>query len=295
MNSKNFLHVVNAPNKHTDEAVLNLKLTINALTGAVLSAMRSHIAAVKRGDNGNLPTTEPGAAASIHGESTIDQRNAADEARRGEELGEFMTDASGHEVQIPPLKVAQICDGIRFTLYHQLEGMADIAAPGVGLIGPTPKMALPNFDQPMSLADMIDFIISRSGNIDETTVQRAALLTEDPEDFVRQALKEAGERDAKRMTLLKPEILAEVQGFTAPGAGHNYDEDAFPSLPIGVQLSIATKVGQGLNREYKRIYPLAVRTGDLEQMNNLKIIKANYNEVQSWIKAFTAEARHLPA
>lgn len=289
--STNFLSIINSEEKHSDEVILNLKLAINAFTGAVLSAMRAHIASVRRGETTPANATEPGAAASIHGEPTIDQANAIHNAEQGDQLASYLTKISGHDETMKPLQVAQICDGIRHTLYNQLEGFVDIAAPKEGLLGPTKKGALPNFDQPMSLADMIDFIISRSGTVDEAMVKRGAALTEDPEDFVRQALKEAGERDARRMMLLKPEILVEVSGFTDSGEGMNYDEDAFTGLPVQVQLNIATKVANGLNREYKRIYPVAIRTGDLEQMNTLKLIKANYNEVNDWIKDFTRTHR----
>ena len=145
-----------------------------------------------------------------------------------------------------------------------------------------PKIiANPNFDQPMSAERNLLFRIANSG-VREDQVQRAIKLYEKPEDFVREALQEAADRDRTRLTQLMPEVLSTMASFQK-----DYRKEHFEMLPYEWQLRIGSKIADSLNREFKRLMPIALRTGDLGMGATLEFIKANHKEVQQWIDDMT--------
>lgn len=288
-------------NRDKEERIFNHKILVNALTGAMVSAVVLHIAQVQRGvaqttDMANEVTPgEPGEIPSLHGEPTLDQRNAIDDDIEGLETTAANNDELGFVTPEPPLQIAEKCDALRVHFYHELDTL--LAAEG-----PSRKQLLPlqylvrekkvpkeeaittpiNWDQPMSAEMYLRFRVQLAGTVPENRVAALAKQHGEDGDYIRKILTANAVRDAARLQKLTPEILTIVDGFTKAG-----DDAMFDTLPLQTQLAVARRVAGYLDREYARMITALMRTTSLDVTTTLEgrklIMKRNWEEVKKWV------------
>lgn len=278
MKPTNLLNTI-ITDKHTEaEKKLLYKATINALTSAVASNILLHIAQSRRNVDTSIEgLADPGAIPSLNGEPTLDERNAADLANAGDDFHTQQTNDAGHETPMRPLAIAEICDGIRVSLYEEFEGIVDLEPEAALYRNPKPKDRI-NYDQPMSLEFNMAYRIRMSGNIDETRAKRVAAEDNVEIEFIREVMRKDNERLAKNLMAVAPDVIREAEGFDT-----HFDRDAFISLPLDTQLRIGNKIASTINNEYQRLYGIKIRSGSLEVANQLALIKANWEAVKTWI------------
>lgn len=267
-NHVNLLSLLFAENKHSDEIVINAQATVNALTSETINATLAHIQARKALPEGtdDVPT--------------LDQRNELDAAQQGEELTGEARFEQGFDDKMPPHKIAEICDGLRHTVYEELHRFGDFPlAENALLYTPKRKLSDPiNWDLPMSAEQNIDFRIKMSAVPDDKKIAIFAAETGDPVEMVRAIMAKDAARESARLVTLKPQVMEEI--FSLEGV---YDQDGFMALPLATQIRVAQKIAAALDRRYKAKYAAAVKTGSLERMNELKLIKANWIETKAWL------------
>lgn len=276
MKPKNLLTTIINDKKTELEKKLLYKASINALTSATASNILLHLAQMRRNDQFGL--TELGAIPSHNGEPTLDERNAADLANAGDDYNASLTTAAGHEEQVRPLAIAEVCDGIRNTLYEEFEGIVDLEPPAALYRNTKNVRDRINYDQPMSLEFNLAFRVRMAGVIDENRAQRVAKEDNVEVDFIREVMKKDSERLAKNLLTVAPEVIREAEGFNT-----TFTPDDFTSLPVDTQLRIGNKIASTLNNEYQRLYGVKIRSGNLEVANQCTVLKATWEEVKSWI------------
>ena len=276
--------------KTEQELKLLYKATINALTSAVATNVLAHISNKRRIDATGLeelhiPTVGAGAAASLDGEPTLDQRNAADMAQMAADFGQQMTADAGHLVAMPPLEIAELCDGIRHSLYKEFEAIVDLADEKALYRNPPGRLdGKVNFDQPMSLEFNLAFRIQMAGQIDERRAEKVAKEDNMDIDFIRNVMRQDSERLARNLAATAPEVVMTAEAFTKACG-----REAFESLPLDTQIRIGTKIADTINKEYQRLYGVKIRNGSLEVAQQCYLLKALWEEVKKW----TMEAERI--
>jgi len=115
VNTPNFIAWLMNEDMLTDEFILLATKMANQLTGRVAWYLDRHVQNMAR----NTDLDED-----IH-PTSLDKRNAQDEATRGKELSDHLTDISGHEVQMTPYQIAEISDGLRILLWEKVNEKCD--------------------------------------------------------------------------------------------------------------------------------------------------------------------------
>ena len=123
--TENFLAFVNAQETITSgaAAVLYTKI-INTLSGQIVNHLKWHVIMRRKEDKTDA----------FFDQLTVDHRNEQDEFARGQELKDYLTDASGHDTRMPHLKAAGILNGMRYALYDKLASFVDVPDPDVILV-----------------------------------------------------------------------------------------------------------------------------------------------------------------
>lgn len=224
----NFLdHMYDGRTLDADEKLELTKIVCNAMTNQVMWSLLSHVNAQKR-------ASEQG--------SHIDERNEQDEATRGQELSDHLTDASGFEVRIPPIKIAAICDGIRVHAYDQLHSLfeMDDAEKALYTDPKYPADDPKKYRTPMSLQGLLRFWADLRGEISPSDKARLDIVkSRFPEQHAR-ALDDAkarARREAARFREAAASVMTEAGSFTEA-----YDFDAFTALPLNIQLAAAERI-----------------------------------------------------
>lgn len=263
----NLIDMLLNDDKHSDEIILNAKLLTNALTTQVVSLVIAHVAASRRPAEDSVPTN--------------DERNEQD-AEIAALISSLETRTEqGHESPILPLHIAEICDALRFNVYNELHRFDDsLPTADKALVHEEPRnpLAKINFNQPMSAEGNLNYRIKMSATPNEGEIQRAMTTFNKPEDFVRSIFRADAQRQVVRLFNMKPEVMTEIAAFDK-----SVGSEAFSGLPLQIQIRIAEKVATGLDKEYKRLFPQACRTGSLELSNKLVLVEANYKETTAWI------------
>jgi hypothetical protein len=222
--STNFLtHLMDAPSD-TETRVEVIKISCNALTNSVMWSLVKHINAQKR-------ASESG--------STLDERNEQDEATRGEAIKAYLTDASGHEPRVNDAEEANICDGIRNSLYDQLHECRDVPNGSIALYEGSTDPAYA-YSLPMSLKGLLDFWSDIRGQLSTDDKSRLDIVKSRFPDQYRTAVADAqakAKAAASKWSETAKDVLAEANSFNT---GHTVDD--FVALSIGAQLSIAERI-----------------------------------------------------
>lgn len=257
----NFIHALVPSTAHTLEVRLNNRLLINAMTGQMVSSLMSHCS--RRPD---LDASLRALAAKFRKDTdedhidSLDARNQADEFARGQEIKDQLTDEAGHEVEIPPLRIADILNGLRYTLYDDLASQLGPETPVADdvLMTKNPHL-VGSYDLPMALELFYEFRVSKADQVDPRTVKEAVEDGED-EEFARAALQEAADKNKKRLIDMKHDIMIEAQSLV-----ERYDTDAFMALPVPIQQHIAAKVLNKLKDENKRLFVIGTRVATVKR------------------------------
>ena len=264
-------------NVHSEDIPRNLKYLINALTGQACSSLMSHIYAVRRGE-----VVEP----------TLDARNEQDADIRGRELNDEHVNEIGFVAPMAHLKIAQICDGLRHTLYQELHRYGDYLDEQHLYVEPalSASSLRTNYDQPMSAELYMNLRVQLAGTVNEADVQRGAKSFNKTVDLIREIMTEDATKQKARLLNLKPEVLSELQSFN-----DSYDIDVFPSLPLEVQQTVGNKVYDKLKAEYARMLPRALRSNDKLMISQLAMIEATQNALVEWITNVDPEVKAAKA
>lgn len=228
------------------EVRTNAKFVINALTAQVISSMMSHVA---------TRAQRPDETDDNIGVPSLDVRNEQDEATRGQELRNQMTDELGFDAPVPAYYIADVCDSIRYGVYEELARVLGPDTPLAEDVLVREAKGLPqSYDLPMSARSMYAFRIQKAGEVSPEEVKLQARENEEDEEFTRQTMAETAQRDVKKLIQMQPDVFNEIESLNGV-----YDFDAFTSLPMDTQQRIAAKVLASLTRENKRLYSLVIK------------------------------------
>lgn len=294
MKPSNLLNDVLRDKNQTEfEKKLMYKAIINTFTSAVATNLIIAINGRRRQDTSNfdgegvelLPNASTGAGSISprNGEKTLDQRNVEDISTLGDEYSARMTEDAGHETPVRPERIAEICDGIRFTLYEEMFSFANVEKPSA-LYKHVYKDP-PNYDQPMGLDFNLKFRIQNAGRIDETRAERVAKEDKQDIEFIRDVMRQDSLRNANRLREIAPEVVREAESFHS--AASKYTREAFTELPIDMQIRLAGAIASKLDNEYRRLYGVRIRSGSLAVQDQMNVIKENRAVVMSWVEDAT--------
>lgn len=278
----NFIDIVSRDND-TFIAKLNDKLTVNALTGALVRESIFFVQQRRRGALGtNLDEMDPADVPTIDQFSEDERQNEA-----GRDLTEQQQFEQGHEVR-DPYKTMCILNGLRYRVYNDLYRFVDVPHPDVALFTEPKRVAGSpiNYDVPMSAERFVDFRIQVSANVNEKDLKDA--MAEDPkadEAHLRSIFAEQARRRQAQLRELKTEILTEINGLPS----ESYDSSGFEALPILTQIAIATKVVTKLQAEHDRLQ--TIRT--TEMASNRAAIRNEITVLQAALNEIVRKARHL--
>lgn len=249
---------------HSEQVPQTYCIIINTLTGVVCSQLMRHIHATRRGEY-------------TDDTSTLDTRNEADEATRGLAVANFVTESSGFEVAMTPYKIAQICDGIRHTMYEELHTYGEFNDSSALIRTPVAHLgAKVNFNQPMSAQMYMDFRIKNADRVNDSEIKLASARMQLPEDIIRQALTAEAIRNKLQLTRVAPDVLTEVASLDDA-----FDIDAFTALDTIVQGNIAEKISAKFDQAYMRLLPAAIRS--LDRASDLNALALQHAIVKTWL------------
>lgn len=257
---------------HSEQAPFLYCALINALTGAACSQVINHLYDVRFSrTTDELPS--------------LDERNEQDEADRGQDVVDFVSESNGFTVPMKPLEAVKIIDGIRHDLYSEMFQWGDFATEGecagkdpLVFTPPQAITARPNYNQPMSAQMYMDFRIDNAERLDEGMIRMGAKRLKIAEDVIREAMLVEARKSKARLLELRPKVLAELDGLNFA-----YDVSAFTKLDIDTQVYIAEKVSTRVDREYQRLLPKAVRS--LEFGAQLDAVESMFHLIKDWMKA----------
>jgi len=254
---------------HSDDAPRMYCIVINTLTGVVCSQTMRHIGMVRRHE--------------ITDEPTLDTRNEQDENSRGQEVQDFLHESNGFSTPMLPMKIAQICDGIRYSLYSEMHAWGEFADESALIMTPVQSItARPNYDQPMSAQMYMQFRIDNAERLNETEIKMAATRLKLAEEVVRAALAEEARRNKAMLIDMTPHVLSEVNSMEDV-----YDLREFVTLPIETQCAIGEKIASKLDQLYMRLLPGAIRS--LEKASKLEAVQRQHAIVKQWLLDNDAE------
>lgn len=276
----NFLYFIEEQSNITSGAAAMLYTKIiNTLSGQITNHLRWHCILRK---SKKLEDT------ALFGEMNADLRNEADENKRGEELTNYLTDASGHTVRMPHLKAAGILNGIRHAVYDKLAGFTDVPDPAVILY------SIPNNVDPKALRALpMGIDLALRGMIDRagvpTEAQRAqahlkAKAFQRTTELADRALELETKRQQRELMALYPDIIAEAKSLPA----HD-NEDDWTALDAIEREIIVSRVKNNLTRSAEQAFERAAtaRPGsdwEGQQEERLKDCEHALSIVDAWIE-----------
>lgn len=273
----NAIDTITRDNLDSGIARLNLKLTINALTGALVSEAMSYIARTNQGEN--LPKDEP---------VTIDSFEA--DADRNDQFEDEMREEQGFSVN-NPYKNMCLLNGLRVRLYNELHAFTDIPVAARALykeFGTPPGTAI-NYDQPMSAQKFIEYRVSRAGDVDERALKRALQAEPDADaQRLRGVFAERAKQDKARLEGMAAAVLTEINGLPET----TYDTSGFDALPVRLQVSIVEKIIAKLKARNEQLLVSWARSGKETIAAERKLVKAEIDTAQAALDELVRKQRH---
>ena len=289
----NFIDIVTRDNNVTDIAKLNLRLTINAFTGALVREAQFYVQQRRRGiPSSDLPMDEEALA---EHQTTIDDHSEDDRTNEaGETLDAQMRREQGYETRNPYRDMCTL-NGLRHYVYNDLFRFVDVPKAKDALYFEAKRRQgeAINWDQPMSAERFLDFRIQVAGRVNERDLKDA--MAEDPtadEVHLRRIFAESAIKRAAALKDLKLDILAEivslpedtgdVEGFKTS------DSSSFGALPAQTQVAIATKVRDGLQREHDRLQTIRSERMAAQRAlirDEIKIVNAALDKLVQQVRA----------
>ena len=230
---------------HSLEAKLFLKSLCNITVMEAYQALKLHAFAVRRGEDSYI--------------ATLDERNAGDNETRDYEsvdgtVSEFMTDASGHEVRMRHVELAERLLTLRNWAFQELEGYEEILGETVRFGDGTTMYRAPikqheleklqaySEFQPQSFEAHMLWAHSTAGNVNEERLMRTLTEMQVPADdiverrMIREMQAESAKRLQARLIEMQHEILSEADSLAVSC------EEVFGTLPRQMQERILNRL-----------------------------------------------------
>lgn len=246
----NVIDLILENNRTDDEIRLALKVAVNAATSSAISLAMM----VARANRNSVPDTP-----------TLEKRNQQD---MDNEPRPIETEIDSAE---PEMTYAA-----QFSLTMDLrESLIEAYSPLIRQHNGAPD----KYDVLMSPADFLEFRIRMSGIVDAEAVKRGAIAFEETEDLVREIMaKDAIEQQA-RLNDIKGETLDLIKSFNE--WTKELPSTLFDRLPAESRERITDRIAEKINGEYKRLFPIALRNGDLEITSLMTLYKAMYQDIKA--------------
>ena len=234
---------------------------IAALRGIAHSAMAKCIGAIRQ-DIRDRQRLERDAE---NPQVDLDQRNAQDIESAG--VPEEVQSAFGFSASIPPLKQASILHAVYDT------AMVDIKT-----------LAQTRWDYPLSLNEMLDFMINNAQKLDPFVAKALAEAAETDVETIAKMHEIQNLRDREQLLEAMPEIKLTFNGF-----GDNGYEDSLDDLPVLLQHQLGVKVVESLGKAREQVLNRVMRSRRISDLSAIPVLKDAEQKARDWVNAFEAE------
>lgn len=241
---------------------LNNTARVAALRGIAHSAMAKSIGAIRQ-DMRDRQRMERDAE---NPQTDLDVRNEQDEGLRDNR--EELSNAFGFSMAVPPLRQAST-----------LHAVYDWAQSDIKTLAQT------RWDYPLSINEMLDFMIKNAQKLDPFIAKALAEAAETDVETIHKMHEIQNMREREQLTEAAPEIVATFNGF-----GDNGYEDSITDIPVLLQHQLGVKVVESLNKARDQVLNRVMRTRRIADLSAIPILKDAAEQASAWVNAF--EDRH---
>lgn len=194
-------------------------------------------------------------------EPNLDQRNDHDENTRS---AEQLANAMGFAYREPPLKQA--------SLYHACYDYA---------LSELLTLSNSKWDAPLSIEQMLEFMISKSRPLDTAMLQALAKAAKTSEDAIKRMHELESLREQEQLLEATPEIVATFNGF-----GENGYETVLEDLPPIDQHQLGVKVVEALHKSRDQVLTRVMRNRRIADLASVPILEDAATQVSAWVTHF---------
>lgn len=137
------------------------------------------------------------------------------------------------------------------------------------------------WDEPMTLAGMLQFMVTKSNPLSKALVQTLAkeLKCDEREIVEMYSLQEQRERELLEEAI--PEIISTFKGHA--GNGH---EEAIAELNVVQQHQLGVKLVESLTKARATATNRIMRSKRLDELGSLTLLREGIDAVRSWVQSF---------
>lgn len=234
---------------------------IAALRGIAHSAMAKAIGAIRQ-DMRDRARNERDAE---NPQTDLDVRNDQDIEATG--VPEEVQNAFGFTASVPPLKQASVLHAVYDT------AMVDIKT-----------LAQTRWDYPLSLNEMLDFMLKNAQKLDPSVAKALAEAAETDVETIAKMHELQNLREREQLAEAAPEIKLTFNGF-----GDNGYEDSVLDLPILLQHQLGVKVVESLGKAREQVLNRVMRSRRISELSAIPVLKDAEQQARDWVNAFEAE------
>lgn len=234
---------------------------IAALRGIAHSAMAKCIGAIRQ-DIRDRQRLERDAE---NPQVDLDVRNDQDIEATG--VPEEVQNAFGFTANVPPLKQASVLHAVYDT------AMVDIKT-----------LAQTRWDYPLSLNEMLDFMLKNAQKLDPSVAKALAEAAETDVETIAKMHELQNLREREQLQEAAPEIKLTFNGF-----GDNGYEDSVLDLPVLLQHQLGVKVVESLGKAREQVLNRVMRSRRISELSAIPVLKDAEQQTRDWVAAFEAE------
>jgi len=247
----NVVDLVCDPSKSDDERRLGIKVAVNAVTSQIVS----NSLALARKKTELLPE-----------EPTLDLRNEQDINAEPRAV------PYGFEEPVDRAKLLNQLVTLRADLIKEYDPLIRFAEI---------NMVQNKFDLLLTPAQFLEFRIKTAGEVNINAIKRGVEMFNEPEDLVRQIMIEDARKQKANLVALKDETLDIMNDAIESSSDSGEPSAIFDSLIDDVKIAIKDRIADKINAEYQRLFPIVLRTGNLEMSSLMTLYKAMFEEIKA--------------
>lgn len=241
----------------------------NSLIAKTIGAIRQHI---RDTDRENKKLEEPDASdeftRTTHRNTDLneDRVTALEAKMRGENSDEARL--LGFDTPLKPLALAS-----------KLHAAYDLCARELETIAQT------QYDEPLTVDQMLSFMIDRAPRPDEVMLKLVADAAKLPVDTIRKMQELEHQREREQLKAARTEIVQTFNGFNTNGYNAAIDD-----LDPIIQHSLGVKVVESQRKAKDNLIMRVMRSRRISDLGSVELYDEADRAVSSWVKAF--EHRH---
>ena len=195
----------------------------------------------------------------------LDARNDQDIEAAG--VPEEVQNDFGFTASVPPLKQASVLHAVYDT------AMVDIKT-----------LAQSRWDYPLSLNEMLDFMLENTQKLDPSVAKALAEAAETDVETIAKMHEIQNLREREQLLEAMPEIKLTFNGF-----GGNGYEDSVLDLPVLLQHQLGVKVVEYLGKAREQVLNCVMRSRRISELSAIPVLKDAEQQAREWVNAFEAE------